>query len=626
MSTRRAQRRAKPPVPPHLPSEPLRGWWRMALLLAAGIVVYSNSVSRPFVFDDTASIVTNSSIRAWTASVLFANREVPTAGRPLVNVSMAVNYAWGQLDVRGYHVWNIAMHLLCTLLLFACAQLALRSPRVPAWVRDRSTPLACAIALLWAVHPLNSEVVDYITERSESMMALAFLATFYCSARALDTNRRVTWQALAVASCAAGMACKESMVTAPVAVLLYDSTLVFESPTQAIRRRWRFYGCLAATWLILAALVQTGARTYSAGFSTNVSSWTYLLNQTIMLVRYLRLAVWPGALVVNYGWPRPLTLGEVLPFALVIVALLVATLIALKRWPVVGFLGAWFFLTLAPTSSILPIATEVGAERRMYLPLMAIVTLAVVGFARLADRPPRGRTIATTSLAVVATLLGAATLARNQEYASPLGLAETVLARWPTPSAEASVGQELAVVGRHDEAIQRLRAVAPSFPRAYYHLGGELFNQGKIDEAVQPLEQFVRLEPVLADVVPARTMIGRAFMLQKRWADAEQQLKLVLSMAPARGAAHSTAQGFLADTLFAQQKFAESQAAYREYLLERPDDVGAVTNLAVSLSALGKLDEAVAAFRRAVEMNPRDAQLRRNLAIALEDQAHAAIR
>jgi superkiller protein 3 len=84
--------------------------------------------------------------------------------------------------------------------------------------------------------------------------------------------------------------------------------------------------------------------------------------------------------------------------------------------------------------------------------------------------------------------------------------------------------------------------------------------------------------------------------------------------------------GFLADTLFAEQKFAEAQAAYVAYLGERPSDAGAMTNLAVSLSALGRLDEAVAAFRKAVEMNPRDAQARRNLAIALEDQAHAAKR
>jgi Flp pilus assembly protein TadD len=572
------------------------------------------------------SVVTNSSIRQWSTGVLFAGRETPTAGRPLVNVSMALNYAAGGLDVRGYHLWNIALHVLCTLLLFACAQLTLRWPRVPAWLRDQATAVAFAIALLWMVHPLNSEVVDYITERSESMMALAFLATIYASARALGSARRGAWQGLAVVACAAGMACKESMVTAPVAVVLYDATMVFGSPAQALRERWRFYSALAATWVILAWLLQTGARIHSAGFSAGVSPWIYLLNQTTMLVRYLRLAVWPNALVVNYGWPRALALADVLPAALFIVALMALTAVALRRRPMLGFLGAWFFLTLAPTSSILPIATEVGAERRMYLPLIALVALAVVGLERLGTRFARGRAVTMALVAVVATILGAATIARNREYASALGLAETVLARWPTPSAESAVGQELALAGRHDEAIARLRQAAPSFPRAYYHLGGELFNQGRIDEALPPLEQFVRLEPTLAEMVPARTMMGRVFMLQKQWPKAEEQLQLVLSMSPARSPEHATALGFLADTLFEQQKFAAAQAAYARYLQERPDDVGAVTNLAVSLSALGKLDEAVSAFRRAVEMNSGDPQLRRNLDIALEEQAHAAKR
>jgi tetratricopeptide (TPR) repeat protein len=416
------------------------------------------------------------------------------------------------------------------------------------------------------------------------------------------------------------------MVTMPVAIVLYDSTLVFDSFALAIRARWRFYAALAATWLILAALLQTGARVHSAGFSTDVSPWTYLLNQAVMLVRYLRLSVWPSSLVVNYGWPRPLTLAAVFPSALFIVALVAVTAFALRRWPRLGFPGAWFFLTLAPTSSILPIATEVGAERRMYLPLIALVGLAMVGLAWLSRRLARGRAIAIAVVAVLATALGATTLARNREYASPLGLAETVLARWPTPSAEAAVGQELAVIGRHDEAIARLREAAPRFPRAYYHLGGELFNQGRIDDAVPALQNFVRLEPQLAEVVPARTMLGRAFMLQQRWLEAEEQLRLVLSMAPSRGPAQTTAQGFLADTLFAEQKFAEARSAYVSYLGERPIDAGATTNLAVSLSALGRLDEAVSAFRRAVEMNPADAQARRNLAIALEEQAQAAKR
>ncbi len=614
MSSRRAKPRAKPSVSPRIaPATALHGWWQVGLLLMAVAAIYSNGLSGPFIFDDSVSVVANTSIREWNSGVLFASREVPTAGRPLVNVSMALNYALGGLDVRGYHLWNLVMHLACTLLLFACARLTLTLPRMPGWLRDRSSDVALAIALVWAVHPLNSEVVDYVTERSESMMAFAFLATVYASARALGSVRRNAWQALAVLACAVGMACKESMVTTPVAIVVYDSTLVFDSLAMAIRARWRFYAALAATWLILAALLQAGARVHSAGFSTDVSPWTYLLNQAVMLVRYLRLSLWPSALVVNYGWPRQLTLAAVFPSAL--------------------FMRAWRGASRGVRTSLETLwrlgfhcSAKALAERRMYLPLIALVGLAMAGLAWLSRRQARGRAIAIAVVAVLATALGATTLARNREYASPLGLAQTVLARWPTPSAEAAVGQELAVIGRHDEAIARLREAAPRFPRAYYHLGGELFNQGRIDDAVPALQNFVRLEPQLAEVVPARTMMGRAFMLQQRWLEAEEQLRLVLSMAPSRSPAHTTALGFLADTLFAEQKFAEARSAYVSYLGERPTDGGAMTNLAVSLSALGRLDEAVSAFRRAVEMNPADAQARRNLAIALEEQAQAAKR
>ena len=622
MSTRRAQRRQKPP--PSAPrAQATSGLWWRALLIVAGAAIYANTVDHPFIFDDSLSVINNTSILTWSSRVFAAGTEVPTAGRPLVNASMAVNYALGGLDVRGYHLWNIGLHLLCGVMLFALADRTLMQPRVPEWLRQQAGNLALAVALLWCVHPLNSEVVDYITQRSESMMAFAFLVTIYASSRARESRRRIAWQSVAVAACGAGMACKESMVTAPIAVVLYDATLVFGSVAQALKQRWRFYVALASTWLILAALLQTGARVYSAGFSTSVSPWTYLLNQTIMIVRYLRLAAWPSSLVVNYGWPRSLTLIDVLPYALVVLACLALTAVALWRRPAIGVLGAWFFLTLAPTTSILPIATEVGAERRMYLPLIALVALAVIGLAWIGRQRLRGSAIIAI-LTVLATIaLGATTVTRNREFASPLGLAETALARWPTPSAEASVAQELAVAGRHDDAIARLRNVAPRFSRAYYHLGGELFNQGRADEALAALEQFVQLEPMLAEVVPARTMMGRVFMLQKRWPQAEEQLRLVLSMTPAGDRTHTTALGFLADTFFAREDFAAARMAYASYLEVRPDDAGAVTNLAVSLSALGKVDDAVSMFRRALELNPRDEQARRNLEIALQDQAHA---
>jgi hypothetical protein len=279
----------------------------------------------------------------------------------------------------------VAVHLACALLVFGLVRLTLQQPALRDRFGARALDLAFAVSLLWALHPLNTEAVDYVTQRTESMMALFYLATLVASTRAAAEESPRRWPIAAVALCAAGMACKESMVTAPVMVALYDRAFVFRSFKEAFTRRWPLYAGLVATWLLLALLLLGGARVNSAGFSAGVGVWTYLLNQAVMIVRYLYLAIWPWSLVSNYGWPAPLTLADVLPQAAIVCALLAATLAAMFRWPAVGFAGCWFFLTLAPTSSVVPIATEVGAERRMYLPLVALITLAVVGGAAVWD-------------------------------------------------------------------------------------------------------------------------------------------------------------------------------------------------------------------------------------------------
>jgi len=355
--------------------------WRAAVLALAVVLVYANSLRAPFVIDDQAAIVQNEQIRDLSrpSAVLLPDSESPVAGRPLVNLSFALNYAAGGLDVRGYHVVNIALHLACALLAFGFIRRTLELPRVRRRFGAGSIDLAFAAALLWAVHPLNSEVVDYLTQRSESLMALMYLLTLYAANRAVTEPRSRAWQTLAVAACALGMLCKESMATAPVMVALYDRVFAFDSWRDAVRNRWRLYAGLGATWVILAVIVLNGARSGVAGLSSGVSPWTYLLNQTIVITHYLRLSIWPSGLVVFYGWPAPLTLGDVVPYAVLILALMAATIAAFARAPAVGFLGAWFFLTLAPASSVVPVATEVGAERRMYLPLLALVVLTVAG-------------------------------------------------------------------------------------------------------------------------------------------------------------------------------------------------------------------------------------------------------
>jgi tetratricopeptide (TPR) repeat protein len=590
------------------------------VLIGAGALAYANSLSGPFIIDDAVTVVDNPHIRQlWPLSrALVTDRESPVAGRPLVNLSFAINYAIGGLDVSGYHLVNLVLHVLCALLLFGVVRRTLLLPSLH--FADRSTPIALATALLWLVHPLNTEAVDYVTQRTELMMGACYLLTLYAAIRAHDSTWNVSetrepwWLVLAVVACGLGMACKESMVTAPVMVWLYDR--IFLDGTR--RLRWQFHVALAATWLVLVALSWSGPRIHSAGWSAGVSAWTYLLNQAVMIARYLRLTVWPADLVLTYGYPRPLTLGNVLPAATLVVALLGVTVVSLRLAPRLGFLGAWFFVTLAPTSSIVPIATEVGAERRMYLPLMALVLLGVLALDwltrhlhALAASPRREPVVWLVIVATLATGCGLVTRSRNQEYRSGLTLAQTVLARWPTGYAHLLLATEMIAAGDHQAALGQLRQAVADAPRAEYALGEELIKAGEWDAALDHLQAFVREEPELLEVVSARNQIGRILMRRGELDAATEQFRLVLQMAPRFGEAHRN----LADALVAGKRFADAIGEYQRYVIDHPRDAEALRNLGVAFQKMGRSAEAIAALRQALAVNPAEAGAARDAAI-----------
>jgi len=262
-----------------------------------------------------------------------------------------------------------------------------------------------------------------------------------------------------------------------------------------------------------------------------------------------------------------------------------------------------------------PIATEVGAERRMYLALIALVALAVIAIAPLLRR----QGAAAAVLAAVCLALAAGTVSRNREYGSSLTMAQTVLERWPTPFAHAMVGTELAKLGRHDEAIAQLRQGADQYPKAGYHLGGELFNQGKHDEAYVRLAKFVEQEPYALEAVRARLMMGRTLLLRRDYAAAIDQFRLVLSMTARGDESHTVAFGLMGDALFGQDQFDEAARYYRGYLAAKPDDVSARGNLAKTLFNNGDIDGAAAEARAILKIRD-DAVARDLLGRALASQ------
>jgi tetratricopeptide (TPR) repeat protein len=617
--------------------------------VAACLITYWSSLDGAFISDDLVSIVKSETIRDSSSlrNMLVAEQDTSFAGRPVVQFSFAITHAFADLDVMAYHAGNVLIHALCMLLVFAIVRRTIEAHTARDVLRDSAAALGFASALIWGVHPLNTDSVTYLSQRTESMMGLFYLLTMYASIRALESRSRGLWQFMAVTACALGMGSKESMVTAPVVVALYDRVYVFSTLREAVRSRGRLYAGLAATWLILAILPLTGARGEASGFSTEMTPWTYLLNQAAMIMRYLYLTVWPRSLVVDYGWAQPLTLADVWPQALGVVALLLISVLMLVRYPRAGFLLAWFFITLSPTTSIVPIPNEVGRECRMYLPLAGLVVLTVVGtvtlweaitrasralggsertrptWTRLGVAATRPWLIGGTALTVVAIPLAAATIARNREYRTPLVLYRTMVERWPTPRTHQIYATMLIDAGRTDEAIPHLRVAADGAPIARHDLGVALFRKGQLIEAVEELRQVIAVwesppvshphwqPPVRVHIVSAFTTIGAVHARQDRWQEAIAHFRRALAIDPE----YADARGQLSDALLRLGQFDEAAESYQEYLKLRPRDAGAATNLGIALIQADRLDEAIAAFRRAADLDPRQAS--RNLANAL---------
>ena len=538
-----------------------RGVAAPALLTALAAAAWANSLSAPFIFDDRPAILGNPHIRQlWPLSrALSAPPRSILGGRPVPGLTLAINYALGELDVRGYHAFNLALHVLSALILLGIVRRTLaRSARLVSAAR----PLALVTAAIWLVHPLQTDAVTYVTQRTELLMGLFYLLTLYAAVRAAEGSRSWPWQTASVVSCALGMASKEVMITAPLMVMLYDRVFLYPSLAEARRRRWPLYAGLMATWAVLATLLMLSPPHHllvlipgghASVLERGMTPWEYLRTQVGVIARYLGLALWPHPLCLDHGLWVARTAGEVLPGALVVAGLVGGTAWALRRHPGTGFLGAWFLVVLAPTSSVVPVVTEVMAERRMHLPLAAVAVAAVLGGyaavgALVRSDSRRAALRVSLALAVIATLT-ALTARRNVDYGSEVSI-------W-------------------SDATEK----RPWNPRAHNNLGNALLRAGDLDGAFAQYAEAIRLEP---DYAEAHYNLGNAFLRKGRPTDAAASYAAALRIDPELAPAHYN----LGNVQLAEGRFEEAIAHFGEVLRIDPDFEYARTNLRVARERL----------------------------------------
>ncbi|MCX8037450.1 MAG: tetratricopeptide repeat protein [Candidatus Sumerlaeia bacterium] len=618
----------------------------------------------PFFFDDFPAILENPTIHnLWNLAAVFSppGGGYPVQGRPIVNLSLAINYALGGHAVFGYHLFNLVLHAAVALLVVGVVRRTLLLPVFSERWGAVATDYAAAVALLWAVHPLTTEAVTYVIQRTELLCSLFYLLTLYCCIRGFAATDGRRWFAAAVAACLIGMGCKETMATAPVMVALYDRVFVARAWKEMFRRRWGLYGGLAATWILLAVLVATGAgRGGTAGFAAGIAWWDYARTQLWAIARYLRLAVWPVGLVVDYGTWIARAPSEVLPGAVVVAALLAATAAAYWKWPWAGYLGTWFFVVLAPTS-LVPVATQTVAEKRMYLPLAAVVTFFVFAGSAAGRRilarlftdfsAPQSRRLAINwgrgVVIGLAVILGTLTALRNRDYRSEFAIWDDTIRKWPhswraytnraigygaqgeydlaiadcnraiemMPARAEPYNNRAAAYAAKGNAGQALADYARALeinPRSghAYAERGSLYSQ--LGEHARAVEDFTRAIPLLYE--PSIPLKGRA----EAWCALGEYMRAIedCTRALALNPRMAEAYAIRANAWLALGDHARAMADYTRAIEIEPDMVTAWNNRGAMFLQAGEYARAIADFTEALSRMPNYAEALTNRATA----------
>ena len=493
---------------------PRASWWIILALVVATVLAYKPALDAPFVIDDATTIAASSHWQSVPGS--------PTSGRPLVTATLAANYDINRalyVDQRpdpdgpdkaiGYRLFNLLVHLLTSALLFGVLRRAMRERTIPEDWRAIADPLAGIVCALWLLHPIQSEAVNYIVQRSESLASLCYLATLYASQRAWEgtPRSRLGWYTLAIVACVLGMLSKEIVISAPLAVMLYDRAFRLPSWRALLKpgngRGW-LYIALSSACILTFALFGLGARGASAGFSAGMTWYGYLYTQCWAIAHYLRLVAWPNALSIDYGY-RTIRGAGGIPGLVLLVAFAALTLVAWTRVDRFGwfaFLGSVFFMLLAPSSSVVPVVLEVAAERRIYLALAVVLVLAVVGveWTRRRFAPRVSARWFAVSAAGLAIALAFTTAARSRTYTDPEALWRSAVTATPENSrALGQLGQAL-----FKQPVPNLAAAESAFvgalaqdsacPGKCLEYGTLLSNEGRFAEAVPLLQRHLEWE------------------------------------------------------------------------------------------------------------------------------------
>jgi len=590
------------------------------------IIIYSNTIHSPFVFDDIPNITEYPPIRMTDINLTsLKNAALGRAShRPIPNISFAVNYYMERYNVRGYHIVNIVIHTINGILVYLLALAVFTHLKGNSKENSLQINLMSLFAsLIFVAHPINTQSVTYIVQRMNSMAVMFYLLSLFLYIKARLSN--VKWRKWAffsgvIISGILALGSKQIAATLPFIILLYE---------------WYFFQDLKTSWLkknipyliipviVLAALAliymgENPVDRILAGYgSRDFTLIERVLTQFRIIIFYISLLILPLPSRLNLIHHINTSQSLLQPMTTLISLLIIVALIALsiywvRKKRLISFSILWVFINLAIESSF--IGLEMIFEHRLYLPMVGfslMVSYIVFNY-------PSNKRILTAGLCVVIImLLGYGAYIRNRTWKDGITLWSDVVAKNPLSyRGYNNLGLILREQGKVKEGIKRFHEslrIKPDSEYGHICLAEALISQGKIDEAIDHCMKALQINP---DSSGAHNNLGLALDRQGKTDEAVKQYIKALTNKPDFAGAHNNL-GLAFDRL---DKIDKAVYHYREALRIDPEHVRSRINLGLSLIRQGKINEAIHCYREALRIDPERVEAHMNLGAILARQ------